>query len=435
MTILPQLEKDLYEAARQRLPGVDGPLAEPGRHDHTSTVPTARWPLFRGRPRSSAAVLPVLASIIVVLVIAAAALTLRGHHSSTPARPGIVKNGQIAVFDSSSSLEFVNRDGSRLRDVGPALCHGEGCVAWSRDGQQLAYLAGSVPERLTLYLVGADGQHPRRLTWCGYCQGVSWSPDGSQIAVERLVLPKGPAVGGASNVWVVNAETGAMRPITHCQVGACVDFEFSPQLQWSPKGGEVLFLRRRNDNLVSLETIRPDGSHPTTITTVTYPLGGGPNGDAAGPAPQWSPDGREIAFNEHNGIYIINADGTGLRRLVANGAFPAWSPNGTRLLYATWGGSRWHGHIRLWTIDANGSDNRLLSRYLPPNDDQGSYWSAHVWSPDGRQIAFSTPDAYACQQLPSRCSSQTGTFVINADGTGLHRIGPSSAELAWQPIP
>jgi dipeptidyl aminopeptidase/acylaminoacyl peptidase len=371
--------------------------------------------------------------VIVVVVIVAIALFFSRHHDSTnavvPTRSTIVANhGEIAWDNGSGDrLQFVNADGSDLRNVGPPQRGwGGGSFAWSPDGRQLAYLAGGFkaagPPKFTLYLVGASGQHPRRLTACGDCQGVSWSPDGSQIAVVRVMGRLAPA---ASNVWVVNAKTGAMRQITQCRVGGCADFEFMPQLQWSPNAGEVLFVGRRTGNLVSLDTIRPDGSHPTTpttITKITFPEEGGCC-DAAYPDPQWSPDGRDIAFDEHNGIYIINADGTGVRRLVANGAYPAWSPNGSRLVYATFG-NKWRGHVKLWTINADGSDNRLLYRCPPPNSDQHSFWAVHAWSPHGKQIAFSTTDP---------ALSQTGTYVANADGTDLHRIGPTSLELAWQP--
>ena len=62
-------------------------------------------------------------------------------------------------------------------------------------------------------------------------------------------------------------------------------------------------------------------------------------------APVWSPDGKQIAFSL--GLYfrvpgrpraevgIINADGTGLRSLVAddaNNGFPSWSPDGSRIV-------------------------------------------------------------------------------------------------------
>jgi probable HAF family extracellular repeat protein len=80
MTILPQLEKDLYEAARQRLPDVDDPVSQRGRHDRAEAAPAARRPRFRDRARSTAAWLPVLVSITFALVIAAVALTSLGRH-------------------------------------------------------------------------------------------------------------------------------------------------------------------------------------------------------------------------------------------------------------------------------------------------------------------------------------------------------------------
>lgn len=76
MTILPQLERDLYEAARQRLPPLDDeshptdPRADRGRH--------RQW----DRLRPSGAVLSLLASVVIALVIGGFALELR--HPTTP---------------------------------------------------------------------------------------------------------------------------------------------------------------------------------------------------------------------------------------------------------------------------------------------------------------------------------------------------------------
>ena len=206
---------------------------------------------------------PVLAAVIVVVVVAAVAFTsLRPHHSSTPAGAGIATHDGKIAFISGSSLEVANPDGSGLRRVEavPRQCdvsgysRGSGCFAWSADGKQFAYLAGGA-HKLTLYLVGADGQHPRPLTACGDCQGVSWSPDGSQIAVGRYLA-------GQVNVWVVNAKTGAMRRITGCPNGATCAvgrplgpgepfgytflLQSSPNgqmLQWSPNGEKIFFIR------------------------------------------------------------------------------------------------------------------------------------------------------------------------------------------------
>jgi Tol biopolymer transport system component len=226
--------------------------------------------------------------------------------------------------------------------------------------------------------------------------------------------------------------------------GRCVAYDSA--LEWSPAGGRILFIGpdpAAPDVTVgvswSLDTISPDGSDPTTLTTGPPSSGFPGETELVGgePSPQWSPDGSEIAFDLHNGIYIINADGTGLSRLVATGGQPAWSPDGTRLLYETFGAppaslSRlWSRHIELWIINADGSDNRLLYRYPWPIGENGASWDAHVWSPDGKQIAFST-------RSPSGAPSDTeaGAFVMNANGSDLHRIARGGwPVLAWRPVP
>ncbi len=63
---------------------------------------------------------------------------------------------------------------------------------------------------------------------------------------------------------------------------------------------------------------------------------------AADRSPAWSPDGTKIAFASKrtgNGdIYVMNADGTGQRRLTTNAAAdrsPDWSPDGTKIAFAS----------------------------------------------------------------------------------------------------
>jgi Tol biopolymer transport system component len=70
-------------------------------------------------------------------------------------------------------------------------------------------------------------------------------------------------------------------------------------------------------------------------------------------------------------------------------------------------------------MNADGSNKERLYHsgccigiYAPP-----------IWSPDGRLIAFSA-------------NSAGGTFVINADGSGLRRLSPiTSRDLSWQQRP
>ena len=96
--------------------------------------------------------------------------------------------------------------------------------------------------------------------------------------------------------------------------------------------------------------------------------------------PTWSPDGRRIAFLRATGsyrhhryhLYVMNADGSGLRNLMQIAAVayfsshPVWSPDG-RTIYAG-----------RYLISTDGSGARKLP-YIP---------LIAVWSPDGRQIAF-----------------------------------------------
>jgi TolB protein len=78
-------------------------------------------------------------------------------------------------------------------------------------------------------------------------------------------------------------------------------------------------------------------------------------------------------------IYIINADGTGLRRLT-DGLDPVWSPDGTQVALA-----RWREPRGLWIVDADstgasGGEQRVFD------------WSetrGPAWSPDGSQLVFS----------------------------------------------
>ena len=100
------------------------------------------------------------------------------------------------------------------------------------------------------------------------------------------------------------------------------------------------------------------------------------NGDNV--SPSWSPNGAQIAFvsNRAGGpqIYIMNADGSGQRRLTMAGAYnstPDFGPDGL-VVFAGMDG----GHSDLFTVDMAGNIRRLTQG-------QGSNKDP-VWSPDGR---------------------------------------------------
>jgi Tol biopolymer transport system component len=160
-------------------------------------------------------------------------------------------------------------------------------------------------------------------------------------------------------------------------------------------------------------TLSPDGNYLAYSTDdrgnldiMVLPLAGGSAnrvvaGDGDDAQPAWSPDGTRLAFvsaRDRSGrlspvgglgagsayvvarggdLFVAPAMGGSPIKLAEQGAYPAWSPDGDRLVYQ----SDRAGHWDIWIIDAEGGDPRALTQ-----DAHADYQP--TWSPDGRWIAF-----------------------------------------------
>jgi TolB protein len=169
----------------------------------------------------------------------------------------------------------------------------------------------------------------------------------------------------------------------------------------------------------------PDGTGLTKLPSVP--------GDTD---PAWSPDGSKIAFVRFReggvGIWVVNADGTGTRRITDGGPDvdgtdlgPAWSPDGSRIAFAREGrpAKAATGNTDIYVVNADGTDLVRLT-----DDPMMEY--APTWSPDGSRIAFEAYDLVAGGNAPSPLR----LYVMNADGTDIKALGPENVEgPSWSP--
>lgn len=281
-------------------------------------------------------------------------------------------------------------------------------LAWSRDGKKLAFLRGrpagtETKNNFVLFVTDANGRHVRRVAACGACRfGLeSWSPDGSTIALAGP-CPTQPTFGAACDLTLVTVKTGSRRLVAP----ACADIWGDHIPAWSPDGSKIAF-----GCGASLYVATRTGTQAHVIATTP--------GDCCVNNPSWSPDGKTLAFDAADSIFTVGVDGSHLTRLVAGQppygpGFPSWSPDGSRIVYLNSQSGPPGAQVGVWVMNADGTRKRDLNYGC-------CEFAAPVWSPDGGRIAFAL--------------DPEGLIVMNADGSGLHRVGPTVIAFAWQPVP
>jgi len=330
----------------------------------------------------------------------------------------------------------------------------------SPDGARIAYSVKTAnPKRDgylgAIWLVSADGTTPPVQITAGTAQDSSprWSPDGSELAFtsDRGEVPKGRK-RPPRNVFVLDLAGGEARQLTRFG-------DDCSELVWAPDGGHLAFVvRDPKDSADEEDGVRVydraryrsdegglsdgrrkhvwivgvDGSAPRKVT----------DGDWDDGQPEFSPDGREIAFvsnrterrdlNTVADIHVASLSGETRRITDGEGSYgnPSWSPDGTVITaYGTEcaiGSSARNIHI--WGFPKKGgpgrdllegwdrsvgssviSDMRAHAQTLPP-----------AWTGDDRILFLGsdqgTANAYSC-------ASAGGD--VRAETVGAHQV------VAW----
>ena len=232
---------------------------------------------------------------------------------------------------------------------------------------------------------GSIDDEPSQLLDSNAAEDASWSPDCSQIVYTQN-----------GSLWTMNNDGSGGRLLVRADGG------YLAQAAWSPDGAQIAYVRDYWDGIngqSQLWTVNDDGSAKTKLS----------RGDVQERWPAWSPDGTRIVFEHASGSgrdangwfidqdrYIVTMDADGRNRKTLNtGSWPeeapTWSPGGELLAFTS------AGVVQVSEVD--GSNRRAIIA--------GSYWNGGLsFSPDGRRIAFVRGDR-----------SRSAIHVANTDGT------------------
>jgi Tol biopolymer transport system component len=144
----------------------------------------------------------------------------------------------------------------------------------------------------------------------------------------------------------------------------------------------------------------------------------------------FSPDGTKVVFTRiDQGLFVVDAKG-GTPRLIARSFMawwlgsPAWSPDGSRIAYTVYEEGGPEGdRYDIWTVHPDGTNPRQLLGGCG-----GGRCRGLAWSPDGSRLVF--------DMSPFECftaCSEGAIGIVDADGSGLHRINDDGLWPSWSP--
>ena len=319
---------------------------------------------------------------------------------------------------------------TRLSNIRQLTFGGENAEAyWSGDGKWITFQStrdGRTCDQQ--YVMRADGSDLKRIsdgrgkTTCG------WFLPGS----DRLFFSSSTAHDDACPVrpdpskgyvwpldrydlYTVNRDGTGQTRLTNYDV-------YTAEAVLSPDGRTIVFTSLKDGDL-DIYTMNVDGTNVQRLTnTVGYDGG-----------PWWSPDGKRIVYRANHPqdsaqlrqykdllderlvkpsrveLYVMNADGSDQRQITALGGAnfgPSWSPDGSKIIFASNFVAPRSGNFELYLVSA--SESMATAEKLERLTTSEVFDGFPVFSPDGKQLMWAS-------NRHAKSKGETNVFVADFD--------------------
>jgi Tol biopolymer transport system component len=285
--------------------------------------------------------LAVITALSVAATAAATGTTTRAASSAVDQTASVAPGRGRIVFQSlapggGDTLYTMKQNGAdvqrlRLKVPGSAIS-----PDWSSDGKRVAF-AVQVGDSQSIWTADADGRNAEELFHCAHgCLGTdypAWSPDSRSIAFTYLNADPPPTAGPPSgdSIRIVDVQTRKVRVVIRSQFPQLADLA-----RWSPDGTQLVIERDRfssdgTETGCRIEIVRVSDGQVRPLTPFAQ----------FGFHPDWSSKGDLIAFGTYDllafgdsapdasNLFTIRPDGTHLRQLTH------FKPGGDRISAAT----------------------------------------------------------------------------------------------------
>lgn len=197
---------------------------------------------------------------------------------------------------------------------------GNGTLCYGYDGEIYTQQDGAAPQKVQIEIIRDDRPDTARLTFTNGATSATVSPDGKQVAF----IARG-------EVFVTSADYATTKQITHTPAG-------ESGLSFAPDNRTLAYASERNGNwqLYLAKIVRKeDPNFPNATIVKEEALL--PSATVERAFPQFSPDGKELAFIEdRTRLMVVNLDTKKVRQITdgstwysTDGGFDyAWSPDG-----------------------------------------------------------------------------------------------------------